>query len=123
MGNFNKLQEWRNSKDLAVKIYMITGRGKFLDDDTLRNQLRRSVVKISSYLAEGEESETHSVCIRNFNIAIESLAKLRTQIEIAREIGYIKERDYTEINDFMGYFSKRLNRLKHFRQIQFAERT
>lgn len=65
-------------------------------DFGLRDQIRRSVISIASNLAEGDERETDKESIRFFYIAKGSLAELRTQIQIAYEIGYL-ERDCYEI--------------------------
>lgn len=118
MGNLNKLEIWKDSKDLAIKVYAITIRGKFLDDVSMCDQIRKSVVNISSNLVEGEESGTSKEGIRYFSIANVALAELQTQIEIAKEIGYMKARDYLEINDAIMVLSRRLTRLIQYRKKQ-----
>jgi four helix bundle protein len=55
MGNFHKMEVWKESKDLAVKIYHVTNQGKFTKDYSFRDQIRRAAINIPSNLAEGEE--------------------------------------------------------------------
>ena len=87
---FKELIVWQKAKDLAVLIYKITLQNKALAQDFgLRDQLRRSVVSIASNLAEGDERETDREAVRFFYIAKGSLAELRTQLQIAYEIGYL----------------------------------
>lgn len=88
---FKNLNVWQKGKDLAVKIYKISGQGALKDDFGLRDQIRRSAVSIPSNLAEGDERDTDKDSVRFFYIAKGSLAELRTQLQIAYEIGYIDE--------------------------------
>ena len=48
MGNFKELKIWQQAKDLAVEIYKITNEEKFKKDFSLKDQLRRAAVSISS---------------------------------------------------------------------------
>ena len=116
MGNFNKMEVWKESKDLAVQIYQITSKGKFSNDYSLRDQIRRAAVSIPSNLAEGEESIFEKVGIKFFSIANASLAELRTQTEIAKEIGYINDSEYCTLSESMVILSRRINKLIQYRQ-------
>ena len=87
---FKDLIVWQKAKDLAVKIYKISMSGGLCQDFGLRDQIRRSAVSIASNLAERDERGTDKESIRFFYIAKGSLAELRTQIQIAYEIGYFK---------------------------------
>ena len=57
-GGFKELKVWQKSKDLAVYVYKMTNSGKFGQDYSLRDQIRRAVVSIPSNIAEGDERET-----------------------------------------------------------------
>lgn len=78
MGNYKKLSVWVESRDLAVEIYNITGKGKFVKDFSLRDQIRRAAVSISSNIAEGDESGFNKMLIRYLYIAKGSVAELET---------------------------------------------
>jgi len=107
---FKDLIAWQRAKHVAVLIYGITLQNKALAQDFgLRDQLRRSVVSIASNLAEGDERDTDKDAVRFFYFAKGSLAELRTQIEIAHEIGYLEkdmfdklEADCEEIGKMIG---------------------
>ena len=88
---FKELVVWQKSKDLAVKIYKISDNGKLSKDFGLRDQIRKSAVSIPSNLAEGDERDTDKDSVRFFYIAKASLAELRTQLQIAFEIGYFEK--------------------------------
>lgn len=116
MGNFHKMEVWKDSKMLAVKIYKTTSKGKFVNDMSFRDQIRKAAISIPSNLAEGENSGSDKSSIRYFNIASASLAELRTQLEIAKEIGYIRDSDYRQFEDFTLVLAKRIIRLIQFRK-------
>jgi len=53
--SFEDLPVWQNARELAVLVYRTTFKGKLKDDYGLKNHLQRSVVSISSNIAEGFE--------------------------------------------------------------------
>jgi len=55
MGDFTELRVWQKSKDLAVYIYQVTDKGRFVKDFGLRDQIRRAAVSIPSNIPEGED--------------------------------------------------------------------
>jgi four helix bundle protein len=99
MGNkgFKELRVWQKAKDLAVLIYKISEDGKLNRDFGLRDQIRRSAVSIPSNIAEGDERDTDKESVRFFHIAKGSLAELRTQVQIAYEIGHLSKHQYEDI--------------------------
>ena len=94
---FKDLIVWQKAKDLAIKVYEASEEGDLNRDFGLRDQARRSAVSIASNLAEGDERDTDKESVRFFYIAKGSLAELRTQMEIAYEIGYLKKQFYESI--------------------------
>ena len=115
MGNFERMEVWYNAKDIAIKIYHLSSKGDLSKDFSLKDQLRKSAISVSSNLAEGEESIYNNVSIKFFSIASASLAELRTQFEIAKEIGYISNDDYMPLHDSMIVLSKKIKKLIHYR--------
>ena len=116
MGNFNKLEVWEDSKNLAVKIYLLANKGALAKDFSLRDQIRRAAISVPSNLAEGDESGSQKMSIKYFYIAKASLAELRTQFEIARKIGYVEDSDYQSMMKIMVLLSKRITKLLQHRQ-------
>ncbi|MGV8073266.1 MAG: four helix bundle protein [Syntrophobacteraceae bacterium] len=95
---YQDLVVWQRAKDLAVVVYKITEDGRLSKDFGLRDQMRRAAVSIPSNVAEGDERDTDKEAVRFFFMAKGSLAELRTQIQIAYEIGYL-EKDYSTALD------------------------
>jgi len=110
---FKGLEVWQKAKELAVRIYKISDKGSLGKDFGLRDQMRKCAVSIPSNLAEGDERDTDKESIGFFYIAKGSLAELRTQLQIALEVGYIGkdlfdtlDNDCVEIGKMLGALIK-----------------
>lgn len=117
---FKELIVWQKAKDLAVTVYKMSAEGALSQDFGLRDQLRRSAVSIASNLAEGDERDTDKEAIRFFYIAKGSVAELRTQIQIAHEIGYLKTYIYKEIDEELEDLGKMIGKLIKVRREPLA---
>jgi len=85
METFEKLEVWKRSKDLAVRICRAMRESR---DFGFRDQITRAAVSVPSNIAEGVERNSKAE-FRNFlGIAKGSAGELRTQITIARELEY-----------------------------------
>lgn len=106
---FSKLSElnvWTESVKLATEIYKtVNASTKFNKDFGLKDQIQRSAVSIPSNIAEGFERETGAEFIRFLFIAKGSCAELKTQIIIAKEIGYISDERSSELLDICDHIS------------------
>jgi len=108
---FKELKVWKESKDLAVEIYNITSFGEINKDFDLRNQIRRAAISIPSNIAEGDERDTDKESVRFLYIAKGSLAEVVTQLEIAKEIGYIDENQLEQLESKCRKIGKMLGSL------------
>ena len=111
MSGFRELKVWQRSKDLAVTIYIVTKEGEFCRDFGSRDQIRRAAISIPSNIAEGDERGSNKDAIRFFYISKGSLAELQTQLEIAREIGYLDKHRTKELLDECQVIGKMLGSL------------
>ncbi|MBC8525749.1 MAG: four helix bundle protein [Candidatus Cloacimonetes bacterium] len=114
MSKFNSIEEieiWKDACELAIEIYQITNTPKLKFDFSLKDQLRRSAVSISSNIAEGFERETNKEFIRFLYIAKGSCGELRSQIYIAFRIGYIEEKIYISLLDKCKILSRKIQKL------------
>lgn len=96
---FEDLDVWRISIEIVKEIYQLTQNNKFNHDFSLREQIRKSAISISSNIAEGFERNTNLELKRFLLIAKGSTGELRTQLYIAKEIGYISNENYQLINN------------------------
>jgi four helix bundle protein len=52
---FEDMEAWRQARVLCGEVYRVSGRGSFIKDFGLRDQIRRSSVSVMSNIAEGFE--------------------------------------------------------------------
>ncbi len=108
METFEKLEVWRKSKNLAVRICTAL---KGCRDYSLRDQIQRAAVSIPSNIAVGMERNGRAE-YRNFlGIAKGSAGELRTQLLILLELGYVEETEGREMLTESIRISKMLNGL------------
>lgn len=84
MNNFRKLKIWDQSVELATVIYDITKNYPKVGIYGIVSQMRRSVVSISSNIAEGAGRQSNKEFKRFLNIAKGSSYELETQLTISK---------------------------------------
>lgn len=95
---FEDLPIWKLSLKVTKEIYDITAKDKFSKDFGLRDQIRRSVVSISSNIVEGFEKNNNNEFVRFLKIAKGSAGEARNQLYIAIAINYITQQEFDKIN-------------------------
>jgi hypothetical protein len=50
---FEEINAWQKARELTNKIYQITEKGKFINDFTLKNQIRKASMSIMFNISEG----------------------------------------------------------------------
>lgn len=108
---FRELLVWQAAKELAVRVYRLSQSGELAKDFSLRDQMRKSAVSIASNLAEGDERGSNKDGVRFFFIAKGSLAELRTQLQIASEIGLLDSGTYSALEMECGKIGRMLGSL------------
>lgn len=119
---FEELNIWKLSLKITKSIYDLTSKKEFIREFALKDQIRRAVVSISSNIVEGFEKNNNNEFMRFLKIAKGSTGELRNQIYICRDINYISQKEFENLNEeleslasqigaFIYYLSKkRLNK-------------
>jgi four helix bundle protein len=97
INNFENLEVWQKSMDLVEEIYRLTNTEMFVKDFGLKDQIRRSAISVPSNIAEGFERDSKRQFLYFLTIAKGSTGELRTQIIIAKRIGYINEEVFEKL--------------------------
>ncbi len=87
--SFEDLPVWQNARELASLVYKTSAEGKLNKDYGLRNQIQKAVVSVSSNIAEGFERGSKREFIQFLYIAKGSCGELRSQLYIAKDLGYL----------------------------------
>ena len=109
---YEDLEVWKLAIGLAKMIYNMTENFPQKEQYGLTNQIRRSAVSIASNIAEGS-SRTKTDFARFVIMSIGSNAELKTQIIIAKEVGYLNGENFiklSEVSDQIGRMLKGLQR-------------
>ena len=93
---FEDLDVWKRARELCIRISNIMRDSR---DWAFRDQMIRSSLSISSNIAEGHERGSNKDFVRFLYIARGSCGELRTQIDIAKEVQLIPEKEATEMID------------------------
>ena len=117
--HFEDLIVWKKSMVLAEEIYKVTRQGEFVKDWGLRNQIQRAVVSIPSNIAEGFERSSTQELRHYLNIAKGSAGEVRTQLTLARSLGYLQSfqaeillKLCVEVSRMLEAYKKNVNRKK-----------
>lgn len=114
MEAFEDLVVWKRSSSLAVNIYNLLRGCK---DYGLRDQIIRSVISISSNIAEGFERNSNKQFAQYLQIAKGSCGELRSQLYICAEIGLLDSGQAEVLRNEAIEISKMIHGLiKHCRQ-------
>jgi len=114
MAKFNSFEEiiaWQKARELNIKIYKITNQNNFAKDYGLRDQIRRSIISVSSNIAEGFERETSKEFKRFLYVAKASIGEVRSQLYLSVDLNYISKDKFEELYENATDISKMLSGL------------
>lgn len=111
--NFEKLEVWKNSRQLAKRIYKKTESFPENEKFGLTSQIRRAVVSVCSNIAEGSSRISPKEQMHFYSVAYSSLMETINQIILSQDLGYIKQADLLifrkEVNS-IGYMLSALRK-------------
>lgn len=115
MKDFRKLEIWKRSFDLTLKVYQYTDQFPKEEKFGLTSQTNRSAVSIPSNIAEGSGRNTEKDKAKFIDIAVGSSFELETQLLIAQarkygDLDLVKEilDELTQIQKMTNSFLQRL---------------
>lgn len=123
---FEDLPVWKLSLVATKKIYDISAKERFSKDFWLRDQIRRSVVSISSNIVEWYEKNNNNEFVRFLRIAKWSCGEARNQLYISLTIDYINQEEFDAINEILLSLSKQISwlikYLEQFKKVKQKEK-
>ena len=94
---FEDVEAWKKGRELTQRIYQITSQTKFTRDYTLRDQIRRAAISITSNIAEGFDRGGNREFVQFLAIARGSASELKSQIYTALDVGYVDQKEFAEL--------------------------
>jgi len=106
---FKDLIIWQKAHKMVLEIYKITK--NFPKDEMfiLVSQIRRAAISVSANIVEGFRRKTLKDSINFYYVANASLEELKYHILLARDLRYIDEHKYQQLEVLMNEVSMVLN--------------
>lgn len=97
--NFRNYKVWQDAVTYATFVYKLTNDLPWFEKKGLCDQLQRAVVSISSNIAEGSAKPSDADFAKFLDTALGSAFEVETQLLIAKNVGYITDNLYTELQE------------------------
>lgn len=113
---FKNLIVYQKSKELVKQVYALLK--QFPDDErfALCGQMRRAAISVPSNIVEGMARLSNKDQSHFLNIAYGSLMELYAQLDIAQDLGYISEDDFSKIEVNIDEIDKMIVSLSYIRK-------
>lgn len=108
---YKELIVWQKAMLLTTEVYTLTKIFPKEEMYGLTSQMRRSVVSISSNIAEGSRRKTKKDRNYFLTIAYGSVTELENQILISKDLTFATEKNFQEIDKLLLEVLKMLNKM------------
>jgi four helix bundle protein len=115
MRDFRELKVWQKAYALTLAVYRASARFPREEQFGLTSQLRRAAASIPANIAEGCGRSGEAELARFFLIAMGSASELECELLLARDLGYLEDKDYlrlaadvTEVKRMLTSFIQKL---------------
>jgi four helix bundle protein len=107
---------WQKAKELALDICRTTERFPASECYGLTAQLRRAAVSVISNIAEGQGRTTRGEFVQFLGYARGSLLEIDAQLAISFDLHYLKQADYSALDqkgyEVLGLLNRLLDSMK-----------
>lgn len=112
--NFREYKVWQDAVSYASEIYKVTATLPYFERKGLCDQLQRAVVSISSNIAEGSARPSDADFAHFLDTSLGSAYEVETQLQIAKNIGYIQVDRFTLLKTTLIDIEQQLSNLISF---------
>ncbi len=107
---FRDLQVWQKAHLLVLMTYKLTKNFPKEEIFVLISQIRRAVISVAANIVEGFRRKSLKDSINFYNIADASLEELKYHLLLSKDLQYIEEKNYQEIENLSNEVGKLLTR-------------
>lgn len=122
MTTFRNLNVYNKSKELVKQVYELLKKFPREEQSALCDQLRRAVISIPSNIAEGLGRNSQKDQAHFYSIAYGSLMETFSQLDIACDLGYIRQEEFNQLELLINEEAKMLSGLIVKRKQPLAQR-
>lgn len=112
MFSFEKLDVYQKARELVKDVYYLQKFFPVEERYELGDQIRRSVVSVTSNIAEGSGRDSYKEKIHFLEIAFGSLMETFSQLQNAQDLGYLNVNEVEKIRPKFEEVSKMISGLK-----------
>lgn len=98
MRDFRKQKVWEKSHALTLEVYKVTENFPREEVYGLTSQIRRACASIPANIAEGCGKDGDADFARFLQISRGSASELEYHILLAKDLGFLKQDDYNQLN-------------------------
>ncbi len=109
---YKKLEVYQYSKELVTAVYQQLSLFPQEEKFALCDQLRRAVISIPSNIAEGFGRVSTKEKVHFIEIAYGSLMEVSCQLDIAKDLKYLRESDFITLMQQMEAIARMLSALR-----------
>jgi len=122
MSDISKLNAWKEAHQFVLQIYKLTK--KFPPDERFRlvDQICRSANSIAANLVEGNGRSYKKEYLQFVFLARGSLDETKYHLLLAKDLGYITEKEYIDLIGCSDNVGKLINGLIKYLRIQLGTR-
>ena len=106
-----KLIVWQEAMELVSKIYHLCNDLPIDEKFGMTSQLKRAAVSVPSNIAEGSARKSNKETIQFYYISLGSLSELDTLMILAKNLNFISDDAFTELDNKINKVSALLNGL------------
>jgi len=103
--NFRNIKAWQYADDLTVSVHSKT---KSFPKEELYGITSQLMVSVPTNIVEGASREHKKEYLYFLNIARGSIAEAEYLLYLSRQLGYLKENDYKEVEELRKETAKTL---------------
>ena len=111
MKTYRDLLVWQKSMTFVTNIYQVTKTFPKEEVYGLTSQIRRCAISIPSNISEGYGRNSTNDYIRFLQISMGSIFEIQTQLEIAKNLGYLNQTKFHETYDVSREIERMLSSL------------
>lgn len=115
---FKTLKIWKKSTELSLDVYGLTKNFPKEELSGITYQIRRASVSVSTNIAEGSDMGTIPQFIRYVNISKGSLNEVDNLVYLSRQLGYISNKDFDDLNKKIEELGKMLEGYRKYLKIK-----
>ncbi len=109
--SFEDMTVWKDSQDLAKRVFNWSEHLPRKEDYGLTSQVRRAALSVSANIAEGFGRHHVADKLNFYYNARGSLYETRSHLAYARQVGYLEENVLIELNELTSKLTVELGKL------------